>query len=53
MYEQLGYLDYAMEYYRKTLAIRFETSEIHVYKTVEDTDRDVASIITNLGIKHC
>ena len=51
MYEQLGYLYYAMEYYRKTLAIRLETSEI--YKTVEDTDRDVASIITNLGIKHC
>ena len=36
-----------MKYYNKALAIRLEALER--YKTVEDTDRDVASIYTNLS----
>ena len=36
-----------MKYYKKELAIRLEA--IERYKTVEDTDRDVASIYTNLS----
>ena len=36
-----------MKYYNKALAVRLEALER--YKTVEDTDQDVASIYTNLS----